>query len=74
MPYQIRKVRGKDCYSVKLKSPEKKNKTMKTTNKAGKTMKQRRVFSKCTTQEKAKKQLRLLNALHYNAKFVPNKK
>jgi hypothetical protein len=33
--------------------------------------KTKRVFSKCTTKEKAKKQLRLLNAIEYNKNFVP---
>jgi hypothetical protein len=36
--------------------------------------KTKRQFSKCTTMEKAKKQLRLLNAIHYNKKFVPYSK
>lgn len=31
----------------------------------------KRVFSKCTTQKKAKKQIRLLNAIKYNPNFVP---
>lgn len=29
----------------------------------------KRTFSKCTTMEQAKKQLRLLQAIHYNPKF-----
>jgi hypothetical protein len=33
--------------------------------------KSKRVFAKCTTKEKAKKQLRLLNAIEYNKNFVP---
>jgi len=33
--------------------------------------KTKRVFAKCTTKEKAKKQLRLLNAIEYNKNFVP---
>ena len=36
--------------------------------------KTKRVFSKCTTKEKAKKQLRLLNAIEYNKNFVPRGK
>jgi hypothetical protein len=32
--------------------------------------KTKRVFAKCTTKEKAKKQLRLLNAIEYNPNFV----
>jgi hypothetical protein len=31
--------------------------------------KTRKVFSKCTSQKKAEKQLRLLRALEYNPKF-----
>ena len=34
--------------------------------------KTKRVFSKCTTLKKAKKQSRLLRAIMYNPKFVPN--
>lgn len=30
-----------------------------------------RVFSKCTTKENAKKQMRLLRAIQFNKKFVP---
>lgn len=33
-------------------------------------IKSRKVFSKCTTMKKAKSQVRLLNAIHYNKKFV----
>ena len=31
----------------------------------------KKVFAKCTTQENAKKQFRLLQAIKYNKKFVP---
>ena len=31
----------------------------------------KKVFSKCSSLEKAKKQMRLLKAIHYNKKFVP---
>ena len=31
----------------------------------------KRVFSKCSTKENAKSQIRLLNAIQYNKKFVP---
>ncbi len=34
----------------------------------------KRVFSKCTSLTNAKKQTRLLNALHYNKNFVSNGK
>ena len=33
--------------------------------------KNKRIFSKCTTRKRANSQLRLLNALKYNKKFVP---
>lgn len=33
-------------------------------------IKTKRVFSKSTTRENAKKQLRLLNAVHYNKNFI----
>ena len=32
----------------------------------------KRVMAKCTTQENAKKQVRLLNAIENNKSFVPN--
>lgn len=48
MPYEIRKVRGKRCYSVKKKT---KTKT-------------KRVFAKCTTLKKAKAQVRLLHRIN----------
>ena len=54
MPYAIRKVRGKKCYTLK-------------------NIKTKRAFSKCTTLKKAKKQLRLLNAIKYNKSFKPRK-
>lgn len=50
MPYLIRKVNKKKCFSVSNK-------------------KSRRIYSKCTTKKKAKKQVRLLNALENNAAF-----
>lgn len=33
--------------------------------------KTKKIFSKCTTRKKARSQLRLLNAIHYNKNFVP---
>ena len=33
--------------------------------------KNKKVFSKCTTKKRAKKQLRLLRAIQYNKNFVP---
>jgi hypothetical protein len=61
MPYAIRKVKNKNCYRVTSKN-----------TKSKKTKTKRRVFSKCTAKSKAEKQLRLLNAIHYNKSFVPN--
>lgn len=58
MPYTMRKVPNKKCYRV---SKRKRNKNTK-----------RRVFSKCTTREKAIKQMRLLRALENNKNFIPN--
>ena len=31
----------------------------------------KRVFAKCSTRKNAKRQLNLLNAIHYNKNFVP---
>lgn len=47
MPYYIRKVPGKSCYTVKIRSAKRPHRTM----------------AKCTTLTKAKKQIRLLYAL-----------
>lgn len=66
MPYQSRKIRGKNCYSVTKKL----SKTAKNNKKSGKSEKNKTVFSKCTTKEKAQKQLNLLRALQYNKNFV----
>lgn len=33
--------------------------------------KTKKVYAKCSTKEKAKKQIRLLTAIQYNSKFVP---
>lgn len=51
MPYAMRKVRGKSCYTVYNKQ-------------------NKRVFSKCSTKKNAESQIRLLNAIQYNNKFV----
>ncbi len=51
MPYKIRKVRGKNCFSVKKPKMKTKTKT--------------RTFAKCTTLKKAKAQIRLLNYLEH---------
>ena len=63
MPYQTRKVRGKNCYKV-FKNINKKTKK-------GTIRKTKRVFSKCTTAENAKKQMILLRAIENNKNFVP---
>lgn len=64
MPYYTRKIRGKNCYKVLKKTTNDiKRKTKKNTS--------RKVFSKCTTLEKAKKQINLLRAIQYNKSFVP---
>jgi hypothetical protein len=67
MPYQTRKIRGKNCYRVTKKSGKNNRKSL---NKNNKSFKNKTVFSKCTTKEKADKQLRLLRALQYNKNFV----
>ena len=51
MPYTIRKVRNKNCYSVR-------------------TTKSKRIMAKCTTKEKARKQVRLLRAIEVNKEFA----
>lgn len=58
MPYYTRKVRNKNCYRVSRKINKRKTK--------------RRIFSKCTTRAKAKKQIKLLHAIENNKNFVPN--
>jgi hypothetical protein len=57
MPYSIKRVNKKGC-------------RQKWTVYNRKT---RRVFAKCTSKTRAKKQLNLLNAIHYNPKFKPNR-
>jgi hypothetical protein len=49
MPYVMRKVRNKNCYSVK-------------------NIETKKVHAKCATKEKAKKQIRLLNAIEHGWK------
>ena len=56
MPYRMYYIPSKKCYTVRKK------KTKKPTKK-------RTVFAKCTTKEKAKKQLNLLRAITYNPNF-----
>jgi hypothetical protein len=64
MPYQSRKVRGKNCYKV-FKNVNKKTRK-------GTLRKTQRVFAKCATAENAKKQMNLLRAIENNKNFVPN--
>jgi hypothetical protein len=63
MPYQTRKVRGKNCYKVF------KNVNKKTRN--GTMRKTQRVFAKCSSAENAKKQMNLLRDIENNKNFVP---
>lgn len=56
MPYRLQYIPSKRCYSVRRK-------------KTRKNQRKTRIFSKCTTKEKAKKQIRLLTAVKYNKKF-----
>ena len=60
MPYTIRKVPNRNCYSVKKAKTKTKGKG-------------RRIFARCTSKAKAKKQVRLLYALENNPKFIPRK-
>ena len=62
MPYTIRKVNRRNCYSVK---------SAKKTKGKGKG---KRTFAKCTSKAKARKQVRLLYALENDPKFVPRNK
>lgn len=50
MPYTLRKVRNRRCYSVKNRQTKK-------------------VFAKCTSKAKAKKQLQFLRAIKYSRAF-----
>ena len=58
MPYKIRKVVNKSCYRV-TRQESKKSKESK------------KITAKCTSKSKAKRQVRLLNAIRYNKNFVP---
>jgi hypothetical protein len=87
MPYQTRKVRGKNCYKVftplknsirpadefssKLPVTDLYKNVNKKTRK-GTIRKTQRVFAKCATAENAKKQMNLLRAIKNNKNFVPN--
>jgi len=55
MPYVMRKVKNKNCYSVRKKTSKKQS---------------RKIFSKCSTRKNAIKQMRLLRALEYNPNFI----
>jgi hypothetical protein len=56
MPYTIRKVPRKKCFTLRKKTKKGEKK---------------RVFAKCTTKTKARAQMRLLNAIEHNPSFVP---
>ena len=60
MPYTIRKVPRRNCYSVKKAKGKGKGKG-------------RRTFARCTSKSKAQKQVRLLQAIDNNPNFVPRK-
>ena len=62
MPYIIRKVPNRNCYSVKKAKTKGKRKTNG-----------RQTFARCTSKAKAKKQVRLLYALKNNPNFIPRK-
>ena len=66
MPYTIRKVPRRNCYSVKKAKAKTKTKTKTKTN-------GRQTFARCTSKAKAKKQVRLLYALENNPNFIPRK-
>lgn len=71
MPYRMHYIPSKRCYTVRRK----KTKREKLKNKLGtNTRKNRKVFAKCTTKEKATKQIRLLRAIKFNPNFKPIKK
>lgn len=55
-PYVIVKLRNRNCYSVRKLAPK------NNTRRRRRTL---RVFSKCTTEEKARKQYNILNAHFY---------
>lgn len=59
MRYRLQYIPGKKCYSVRRNLSKKGRKRTK----------KNKIFSKCTTREKAKRQIRLLNALKYNKTF-----
>ena len=70
MPYTIRKVPNRNCYSVKKAKTKAKGKAKA---KAKAKAKGRQTFARCTSKAKAKKQVRLLYALENNPNFIPRK-
>ena len=74
MPYTIRKVPNRNCYSVKKAKTKAKAKAKAKAkgNAKGKTN-GRQTFARCTSKAKAKKQVRLLYALENNPNFIPRK-
>lgn len=60
MPYTVRYLPNKKCYSVRRKRKLKVK---------GKVKDKQKIFSKCTTRKKAYKQLKLLRAIERNPKY-----
>jgi hypothetical protein len=66
-PYSMRKVRNKNCFTVyKCFAKKSANKTQKNKRCYIYKKNKKKIFSKCTTKEKAIKQLRLLQRITYN--------
>mgnify|MGYP006411112851 CR=1 FL=1 len=66
MPYTVRYLPNKKCYSVRRKRKVK----VKGKGKGkGKDKGKQKIFSKCTTRKKAYKQLKLLRAIERNPKY-----
>jgi len=64
MPYTIRKVPRRNCYTVR--SARKNGKKYESGRKS-------RIFSRCTSKTKALKQVKLLRAIDNKNNFVPRK-
>jgi len=62
MPYTVRYLPNKKCYSVRRKRKLKVKGKVKGKGK-------QKIFSKCTTRKKAYKQLKLLRAIERNPKY-----
>lgn len=55
LPFEMVYLKKKKCYTVRRKKKDKNG--------------YRKVYAKCSTEENAKKQMRLLSAIIYNPKF-----